>query len=141
MPPTKENNFLKRYLEAAHINESNKSTTGSTSITTRPTSVSVSTDTDLNLTDAEIDEIMAAEILPLLQTILSRLDKIETKIASGGDGGGAESSASSVQELPRSIRGFDSYMASFVDPFVAAVRTVSCDTRLSQIVIIGILGE
>jgi len=133
-PPTKENTFLKRYLQAANISEPVKTTTSTTTPATavnNSDSKSVNTlnsnDQDnLNLSDSEIDEIMAAEILPLLQTILSRLEKIEVKIASGGEseqGQLSSSGPSSTDELPKSIRGFDSYVASFVDPFVAAVSS------------------
>ena len=65
----------------------------------------------------------AADVLPLLARIMDRLGAIESKIGTSSvDADSSSSSSSDVQELPRSIRGFDQYCASFLDPFVA-----SCD--------------
>jgi hypothetical protein len=78
-------------------------------------------------------EMSAADILPLLQTIVARLNVIEAKIASGsvGDGSGASSSGgAAAEELPRSIRGFDAYYASSLVPFVAAAEKLGGDAAV-----------
>ena len=71
MPPTKENTFLKRYLEAANISEIAKTSASTSQSPAANTNDSDNSNKDnLNLTDSDIDEIMAAEILPLFQKVL-----------------------------------------------------------------------
>jgi hypothetical protein len=64
-----------------------------------------------------------SDLLPILQTILARLDAIESKI--GGSEG--ERKAEAVADVPRSIKGFDAYTASFLDPFVDACNKLGPD--------------
>lgn len=69
---------------------------------------------------------MSAELLPLLQTILARLDSIESKIG----GSEVEKKIDGVPELPRSIKAFDSYSTSNLDPFVAACTKLGGDAQV-----------
>lgn len=67
-----------------------------------------------------------ADIVSLLNTVLSRLDLIESKI--GGDI--TTSSTKSESELPKSVKGFDAYLASYLDPFVNAANKLGGDATI-----------
>jgi len=67
------------------------------------------------------------EILPLPQT---NFDLIEKKIG-GTDGNESNNASSNTIEIPRSIRGFDSYTTTFLDPFVAAATKLGGDAEKS----------
>lgn len=69
----------------------------------------------------------SSDILPLLQTILSRLDAIESKIGGDSSASTTTNSSNTGTELPRSIKAFDSYCLSFLEPFVAAADKLGGD--------------
>jgi hypothetical protein len=72
---------------------------------------------------------MSDDLKSLLLSISDRLGNIEAKL--GLEGGSAPSSGGgAVAELPRAIRGFDSYFAECVDPFVAAAEKLGGDAAL-----------
>jgi hypothetical protein len=58
--------------------------------------------------------------LPILQTILSRLEAIEAKVGVKESAEANTSQHGSAEEIPRSIKGFDTYCQLFLNPFVAA---------------------
>ncbi len=73
-----------------------------------------------------------SDVIPILHKITERLSAIEGKIAelsvsngSSAPTGGAASGASS--DVPRSIKAFDSYCTSQLDPFVAAATKLGGD--------------
>jgi hypothetical protein len=124
----RSNTFLQRYLDSiSHGSESsaNSEPSASTKSTNKPIEITTETKKEL---ESILDDMSAAEILPLLQTILSRLDKIENKMStSEAAGSGGLVGGGAAAELPRAIRGFDSYTASFLDPFVAAASKLGGD--------------
>eukprot|EP01035_Chromulina_nebulosa_P006221 gene6221-8417_t len=64
--------------------------------------------------------------IAVLQQILTRLSAIEAKLSiSNGESTSGESSA----ELPNSIKEFDSYCSSYLDPFVAACTALGGDAN------------
>lgn len=81
--------------------------------------------------------MFSQDVLPLLQSISSRLSNIEAHLASGGGGGGgggatggsggSGAGTGGSSDLPRSIKAFDSYTQEFLDPFVAASNTLGGD--------------
>jgi hypothetical protein len=76
------------------------------------------------------------DVVPLLQQILQRLTALESKVGSGGGGGGASSSNSSGggnndAEAPKSVRAYDEFVSSFVDPFVTAADKLGGDAGSS----------
>jgi adenylyl cyclase-associated protein len=74
----------------------------------------------------------AAEVLPLLKEILGRLGTIESQLGISGSGssGGGDSG-----ELPRSIRAYDEYSTTKVDPFVEVCNKLGGDAAtLGQLV-------
>lgn len=64
-----------------------------------------------------------SDIVPLLQTIASRLEAIELHLGISGGKGSSDNS----EEIPRSIRAFDSYCRENLDPFVAASEKLGGD--------------
>lgn len=69
-----------------------------------------------------------ADLFPLLQTIASRLEAIESHL--GISGGSSSSSNAGVPELPRSIRAFDAYTTENLDPFVAVSNKLGGDAAV-----------
>eukprot|EP01035_Chromulina_nebulosa_P020107 gene20107-26106_t len=72
----------------------------------------------------------SADLVPLLQTILARLDVIESKIGNNNSGESSSNSKSDSLELPRSVKGFDSYTQSYLEPFVAATAKLGGDAEV-----------
>ena len=60
----------------------------------------------------------------MLQTIVSRLDGLDAKMANLQMGGGADEGGGGGAELPKSIKAFDEYVRETVDPFVAAGKVL-----------------
>lgn len=64
-------------------------------------------------------------LLPLITDIANRLSAIEANLGSGG--GSSDSAAGSGDDLPRSIKAFDTYAAECLDPFVATCNSLGDD--------------
>ena len=65
-----------------------------------------------------------ADMMAMLQTIVSRLDGLDAKMANLQMGGGADEGGGGGAELPKSIKAFDEYVRETVDPFVAAGKVL-----------------
>lgn len=80
----------------------------------------------------------SSDIVPLLKEILSRISVLEAKVGSGsaaGSGSASSSSAGGAGELPASIRAFDAYCASALDPFEAACNKLGGDAQVAGAIV------
>jgi hypothetical protein len=65
-----------------------------------------------------------ADMMAMLQTIVSRLDGLDAKMANLQMGGGGDEGDGGGAELPKSIKAFDEYVRETMDPFVAAGKVL-----------------
>lgn len=86
----------------------------------------------------------SAEILATLQSIEKRLSAIENKMGNGGSSNATVAGDATVSldnELPRSIKAFDDYCVSSLNPFVAACKKLGGDAEKGGNLVADAWGE
>ncbi len=76
----------------------------------------------------------ASDVVPLLKEILARLSVLEGKVG-GSESNSNVSNNSTTSDVPPSVKGFDAYSTSFLDPFENACNKLGGDAQTAGSVV------